>query len=194
MAAAGLILINFERLTRRHKHALKENHFACSSCKSQVASCKLAVCSRMGQPHLKHCQSVTISISYSYLVSRTSRRSPVAQLFAADTAHTAPGRQDGGRGKMQDGGRGEGAQLSGSAAKLITMMDYNTLFSCHPSCPLPLLPVACEERIVACLTVCHLDMVWPFDQVPIPVTFWPFTPCSLICFGNQARNAAEKLI
>lgn len=122
VAAAGLILINFERLTRRHKHALKKiiSHAARSSqrqlplgsCKSQVASCKLAVCGRMGQPHLKHCQSVTISISYSYLVSRTSRRSPVAQLFAADTAHTAPGRQDGGQTGEEDAiwerGRGGG--------------------------------------------------------------------------------------
>lgn len=90
----------------------------------------------MGQPHLKHCQSVTISISYSYLVSRTSRRSPVAQL--QQTQRTQPqgdreiGEWESGKRGRGDGGMG-GAQLSGSAAKLITMMDYNTLYRC----PLP---------------------------------------------------------
>lgn len=90
----------------------------------------------MGQPHLKHCQSVTISISYSYLVSRTSRRSPVAQL--QQTQRTQPqgdreiGEWESGKRERGDGGMG-GAQLSGSAAKLITMMDYNTLYRC----PLP---------------------------------------------------------
>lgn len=90
----------------------------------------------MGQPHLKHCQSVTISISYSYLVSRTSRRSPVAQL--QQTQRTQPqgdreiGEWESGKRGRGDGSMG-GAQLSGNAAKLITMMDYNTLYRC----PLP---------------------------------------------------------
>lgn len=94
----------------------------------------------MGQPHLKHCQSVTISISYSYLVSRTSRRSPVAQLQQPQqqTQRTQPqGDEEIGEWESGKRGRGDGsmggAQLSGSAAKLITMMDYNTLYRC----PLP---------------------------------------------------------
>lgn len=107
MAAAGLILINFERLTRRHKHALKKiiSHAARSSQPQlPLGGCKLAVYCRMRQLHLKHCQSVTISISYSYLVNRTSRRSVASGETVAADQRTQP---QGGRVELELGkGRG----------------------------------------------------------------------------------------
>lgn len=112
----------------------------------------------MGQPHLKHCQSVTISISYSYLVSRTSQRSPVAQP-QQQTQRTQPqgdreiGEWESGKRGRGDGGMG-GAQLSGSAAKLITMMDYNTLYRC----PLPV-RLSCWRGSFATL-VCVSTTMW----------------------------------
>lgn len=129
----------------------------------------------MRQLHLKHCQSVTISISYSYLVNRTSRRSPVAKLLQQTSAHSPREagwswnweREGEGRGwKMRDGRWETGAQLSGSAAKLITMMDYNTL----DRCPLP--PPCCFSGLwgadLSCLAVCHLDMALRPSPRPSP--------------------------
>lgn len=121
----------------------------------------------MGQPHLKHCQSVTISISYSYLVSRTSRRSPVAQLQQQQqqqTQRTQPqgdreiGEWESGKRESGDGGMG-GAQLSGSAAKLITMMDYNTLYRC----PLPA-RLSCWRGSFA-TSVCVSTTMWQAQAV-----------------------------
>lgn len=69
-----------------------------------------------------------------------------------NTAHTASGRLGNwGMGKREGvtRGKGEGAQLSGNAAKLITMMDYNTLYRC----PLPARPSCWRGSFAASLCV-----------------------------------------